>query len=168
MALSLVAAPILSPRAFALPHLVVAQQTQDISGWNNTQWGMTYEEIRALYPVGILQPNHGTSDFANHTLFDGFALGESRYRVEFHFGRSGTLESAILRWDQSGASPSQELLNALIAKYGQPGDNSIPSVGMARKVWNLPSTKISLIIVNRPDGQSVNLAYRRQTIMNSI
>lgn len=143
------------------------KQTQDISGWNNTQWGMTYEQVRELYPVGALQTNTnvGTA-FANHASLQGYQLGNSRYTLEFHFSRNNELQSVILRWDQRGETPIRELLSALTARYGQARDVSVRQLDWGRE-WNLPSTRIFLGSPMSVDN-GVTLAYRQQSIRGGV
>lgn len=155
------------------PAIVQAQQVQDIQGWNNTRWGMTYAEVRSLHPIGNLQVSQSATSFSHFASMDGFNVGESSYKVEFYFN-SDRLESVILRWDENGQSPYYSLFNNLNNRYGQAENvvSSLPQNFVYQKQWNMPTTAITMTI---PVGIcpaiyacEINLSYRRQQQLEGI
>ncbi len=152
---------------------IQAQQVQDIQGWNNTRWGMTYAEVKSLYPIGNLQESQSATAFSHFASMESFNIGENTYKVEFYFNKN-RLESVILRWDENGHSPYYSLLNNLNNRYGQ-GVNvasHLPQNFLYQKQWNMPTTAIVMTI---PVGIcptiyacEINLSYSRQQQLEGI
>lgn len=134
------------------PSPVYAQRVQDIQGWNNTRWGMSYEEVRSIYPVENLRQMSQTSAFSHSASLEGYRLGRSYYKVMFYFN-SNQLESVVLEWwphrfgDQNGESPLDDLLSGLRGRYGEPIDDSYDNINIWVRKWYLPSTTIQVNVL---------------------
>lgn len=154
------------------PTPVYAQRAQDIQGWNNTRWGMSYEDVKVLYPsIDIIQSTEANgygSKYSHYATLNSFLLGNSYYQANFFF-TSNRLESIVFHWDEIGSSPLTDLISSLSGRYGQPIHSTQATT---QWIWHMPTTKITITIPEKicPSiyecGMSLN--YMQQPILEGL
>jgi hypothetical protein len=124
---------------------VYAQRVQDIQGWNNTRWGMTYEQVKTLYPsIGNLEIiATGRSEFSHYAIIESIQIEGFIYRIYFHF--SGRQLESVTLYDNSTESISYlsilSTVSSLTRKYGP--SSLIPGDSITKRRWDLPTTKVT-------------------------
>ncbi len=141
-----------------LPFAVAA--IPDLSGWRNTRWGMSMEQVKSMYPFtnGV----EGAPDDLRMVGKTNIVIDGHRYRVRFVFLNSYGLESVNFASDLSEVDSyrvRQSVADELQARYGQPDKKrewTTPSPYLSMK-WYLPSTVI------RYDGiqEQITFGYSR-------
>jgi len=119
--------------------VLMAQQVNDVDGWNGTTWGMTQEQVLAVHPEGAVNGN---------VINAGIMVEGKRIEVIFNFS-DGALSSVFLKSNTLRIDVIQRLDRAiepqLRARYGEP--HEINSIG--QMTWYLPSTEIKYFASSR-------------------
>jgi hypothetical protein len=170
----------LSPAAIASPEaqqrrepITIAQQVQDINGWNGLVWGMSQDEVKAIFS----DTTASTNDRGHPQLvMQGVSIAGQPFSASFVF-LDQKLSRVVLDRSESigtgGAASITVLFNEiqaqLIAKYGDfHKSSSIP--GLRVLDWYLPSSEIALLQIKDPEygrngstmGNSIRLIYRQR------
>lgn len=83
--------------------------------WQNIRYGMTREEVMALYPSGRNVQQHRAST----DLIDFTVVGTCQAEVNIHYPH-GTVETVVVKGNPSlGGRCSDTVLTALSARYGE-------------------------------------------------
>jgi hypothetical protein len=152
-----------------LPILAVGlslAQNDAPTGWTAAQWGMTEEQVSAVFPSAQKETIQTTSILALH----GFRIGVIDYMVAFGFEPASKALQLVRFSTETTGSPRAiadiahtDLLSGLTDKYGkaieaseQPSDHMV-----ARKwIWLFPKTKITLTWTAAKDRDQ-DFAYRQ-------
>lgn len=129
----------------------------DLQGWRNTRWGMSVEEVKALYPFedGMeIEPGDPRQVGKTHIEVKGH-----RYDIRFVFLKSFGLESVNLAWNPTTSNevnPATAIAEELQSKYGVPSELKENQFYTEAK-WILPSTLISFY----GSEELVSVGYKR-------
>lgn len=135
----------------------------DLQGWRNTRWGMSVEEVKALYPF---------EDGMEIELGDPRQVGKThieikghRYKIRFVFLKSFGLESVNLAWNSTTSNevnPATAIAEELQSKYGVPSEvSSKDNHYYTEAKWILPSTTIRFY-----GSEKVTLVGYRRRVAN--
>jgi hypothetical protein len=138
-----------SVHANPISPLVAQAYTQDIQGWNGTRWGMSVNEVRAIFP-GI-QAGEPSATGNPRFVLSNFAVNGLTYKVSFVFDKSGLMAVNLSQEGSRAVLSASMLLQDLQEKYGRPAAKN--SLGTIK--WILPSTEISLLSI----GDMTILSY---------
>jgi hypothetical protein len=144
--------------ALAIAGIGLAQQE---SGWNDTRWGMTVEQVKHLYPSAqsFEQPNNHNQGL----VLNGFKISNENYDLRFFFDEKGTLSEVDLDLvtPRSQLAISEITASSLRAKltekYGQP--DFVERGDFQSWKWNKPQLNIALDYV--PMFNKVSVSYSK-------
>lgn len=121
-------------------------------GWQKAKWGMTRDQVKAVYPNVESFTETGHPEKTGLLLKEPFAYSTQEFVVRFFFGTDGGLHNVTLNMRSDKLIPdkihvestSSYLRQHLVEKYGPPSFNEKDAVMQTWK-WNRPGANIEVI-----------------------
>lgn len=160
---------------FAIPPIsTFSQPTNDITGWNGANWGMTERELMDVFNEQIIKTKREYVD--NNRIYreleiSKYTINGTDFKVVFEMGSvDNKLKSVRLIHPSAISAQFSEFEQLLTAKYGplaQTDESNSRQESRKNSSWLLPSTKIELIYLVVPNFFSVlNIIYTDRSSLN--
>lgn len=137
----------------------LSAQPKDVTGWNNTRWGMTVDEV-----IKTLKGKAELVDKPNKTVspsklgpvltlarITNIEINAEAFQVFFHFDEIQKKLVRVVVSSKENAPPESQFIsleNMLMSMYGKPAsseDNKDPTVGGTfKRSWIFPSTTVEI------------------------
>ncbi|HVT16425.1 MAG TPA: hypothetical protein VHQ90_09645 [Thermoanaerobaculia bacterium] len=141
----------------------LAAVVQDIAGWADTRWGMSFYDLRKTHPDLKLETRYSPSSYVGR--LPDVTIGTKPFQIYLQFDGMERAGSSGGDWFlkrvelQSTATACYYVAETLIAKYGQPTKQESELT-----IWVLPTTTVrqvislgKCIIIYYPTDKSDNL-----------
>jgi hypothetical protein len=135
LATTLTTSQLLEPaRAIPQNNLFTIAAIENVEGWRDTYWGMSYEEVKRKYPFTDEPRDHsGKTNPNRYVGLTKIKIDNRTFRVRFVFEKGIGLDAVSFWWEKSSQEPSNPInfvINDLTTKYGSPDkQSSMPMPG---------------------------------------
>ena len=131
--------------------LCYAEESGKTSDWAKTQWGMTDQQVRAIYPdaVVVSPKARGKPPPKEAKLkLESYLIGRDSFEVKFFFDADGGLDevdvSKDAKYDWELLSTLHNLEDLLTQKYGPPSLRAPERDGGLRVLWSKSDLSVAL------------------------
>lgn len=141
LATTLITTQLLVP-ALAIPqsNSFAIAAIENVEGWRDTFWGMSYEEVKRRYPFTDEPMDYsGKTNPNRYVGLTKIKIDNRTFRGRFVFEKGLGLDTVSFWWDKSSQEPSNPInfvINDLTTKYGTPDKQSSMAMPGTESLWS--------------------------------
>lgn len=171
LATTLITTQLLEP-AIAIPHsnTFTTAALENVEGWRDTSWGMSYDEVKKRYPfTDEARDYSGKTDPSRYVGLTTIKIDNRTFRVRFVFQEGLGLDTVSFWWDKSSQEPSNPInfvINDLTTKYGSPDKQSSMAMPGTEFLWSkdMKWVKRNTVIELRANDKFISLIFNKRNL----